>query len=129
MNSAELDQTLAVADIGFEIVSISVNPTGKLLAVIGADQVVVVVLPAPGYGGMAGQKVSCRLVFLGRYSYWAALTCAEPLKLSHSSILLVETRQSPKSCGILGANLAVHFGCWLPTVHLGKCCADHHALN
>lgn len=57
---AVVGQTLHAPAIDFDIHQISINPTGKLLAVSGATSVAVVVLPRGGYSRMVSDLVECR---------------------------------------------------------------------
>lgn len=56
----EVLQTLHTPNIQFEIHQISLNPSGKLLAVAGAFQVAVVVLPRAGFIRLVPDVVDCK---------------------------------------------------------------------
>lgn len=53
-------QTLHTPNIQFEIHQISLNPSGKLLAIAGAFQVAVIVLPRPGYSRLVPDRLDCK---------------------------------------------------------------------
>jgi len=55
-------QTLNSPDLTFPILSLIPNPTGKLVAVVGAHQLVVLVLPRPGYINLVAPVIECRFV-------------------------------------------------------------------
>jgi hypothetical protein len=50
-------------NVQFEIHQISLNPSGKLLAVAGAFQVAVVVLPRSGFTRLVPDTVDCKYAF------------------------------------------------------------------
>lgn len=56
-------QTLHTPNVQFEIHQISLNPSGKLLAVAGAFQVAVVVLPRSGLTRLVPDAVDCKYAF------------------------------------------------------------------
>lgn len=56
-------QTLHTPNVQFEIHQISLNPSGKLLAVAGAFQVAVVVLPRSGFTRLVPDTVDCKYAF------------------------------------------------------------------
>jgi nucleoporin NUP82 len=60
-------QTLTSPTLNFPIVQLVPNPTGKLLAVVGAHQLVVVVLPRPGYVKLVTPTIECRSIPIGLY--------------------------------------------------------------
>ena len=49
-------------NVQFEIHQIALNPNGKLLAVAGAFQVAVVVLPRTGFNKLVTATVDCKYV-------------------------------------------------------------------
>ncbi|KAG5643781.1 hypothetical protein DXG03_009660 [Asterophora parasitica] len=51
----------------FEIHQISLNPSGKLLAVAGAFQVAVIVLPRGGFARLVPDKLDCKSVQVGQF--------------------------------------------------------------
>ena len=55
-----LFQTLHTPNLQFEIRQISLNPSGKLLAVAGTHQVAVVVLPRGGYSRLVPEVIDCK---------------------------------------------------------------------
>jgi nucleoporin NUP82 len=56
----DLFQTLHTPNLQFEIHQISLNPSGKLLAVAGTHQVAVVVLPRAGYNRLVPEEIDCK---------------------------------------------------------------------
>lgn len=64
-------KTLDNPNINFTIRALSVNPNGKLMAVAGDHEIVVVVLPRSGYTRSRAEMVECRCV----YSVYACLAC------------------------------------------------------
>lgn len=60
-------KTLHTPNIQFEIHQISLNPSGKLLAVAGAFQVAVVVLPRAGFIRLVPDVVDCKSVQVGQF--------------------------------------------------------------
>lgn len=56
----ELLQTLHTPSITFEIQQLILNPTSKLLAVIGVHSVAVVVLPRKGWATSLSRTIECR---------------------------------------------------------------------
>ncbi|KAG2013406.1 hypothetical protein CC2G_010323 [Coprinopsis cinerea AmutBmut pab1-1] len=54
-------------NVNFEIHQISLNPSGKLLAIAGAFQVAVVVMPRPGYNRLVPDSIDCKAVQVGKY--------------------------------------------------------------
>lgn len=59
-------QTLITPAIDFSIDSLVVNPASKLVAVVGQQRVVVVVLPRKGWTGVVGDTIECRAIEVGR---------------------------------------------------------------
>lgn len=53
-------QVLHVPNVDFQIHQLALNPSGKLLAVAGAYQVAVVVLPRTGYTKVVSASVDCK---------------------------------------------------------------------
>ncbi|EIN10572.1 hypothetical protein PUNSTDRAFT_100184 [Punctularia strigosozonata HHB-11173 SS5] len=60
-------KTLHAPNIEFEIQQLSLNPNGKLLAVAGARQVAVVVLPRAGYGRLVPTALDCKSIQIGTF--------------------------------------------------------------
>lgn len=60
-------KTLHTPNIQFEIHQMSLNPSGTILAVTGAYQVAIVVLPRAGYARQAQQSVDCKALPVGPY--------------------------------------------------------------
>ena len=61
-----LFQVLHTPNIQFDISQLSLNPTGKLLAVAGTFQVAVIVLPRPGFMRLVPTTVDCKYASLYR---------------------------------------------------------------
>lgn len=55
-------QVLHTPVIDFEIQQLVLNPTSKLLAVMGRSQVALVVLPRKGWNNIVGSRIECRYV-------------------------------------------------------------------
>lgn len=55
-----LYQVLHTPNVEFDIHQIAPNPTGKLLAIAGAYQVAVVVLPRAGYSKLVSTSIDCK---------------------------------------------------------------------
>ena len=53
-------QVLHAPNIDFQIHQLALNPSGKLLAVAGAYQVAVVVLPRAGYTKVVSSSIDCK---------------------------------------------------------------------
>ncbi|EPQ59331.1 hypothetical protein GLOTRDRAFT_55221 [Gloeophyllum trabeum ATCC 11539] len=66
-------KTLYTPNIQFEIRQVAVNPNGKLLAVAGAYQIAVVVLPKPGFSKLVSSTVDCKSIQVGQF-YHASST-------------------------------------------------------
>ncbi len=64
-----LFKVLHTPNIQFDISHLSLNPTGKLLAVAGTFQVAVIVLPRPGYMRLVPTTVDCKYAPLYRTSH------------------------------------------------------------
>ncbi|KAL7409546.1 hypothetical protein BDY24DRAFT_366825 [Mrakia frigida] len=62
-------KTLNTPNLTFPILSLIPNPTGKLLAVVGAHQLVVLVLPRPGYINLVAPLIECRSIPIGAYHH------------------------------------------------------------
>ncbi|KAF5387691.1 hypothetical protein D9615_000250 [Tricholomella constricta] len=60
-------KTLHTPNIQFEIHQISLNPSGKLLAVAGAIQVAVIVLPRAGFTRLVPDTLDCKSVQVGQF--------------------------------------------------------------
>ncbi|PPQ77332.1 hypothetical protein CVT25_010914 [Psilocybe cyanescens] len=73
-------KTLNTPTIKFEIHQISLNPSGKLLAVAGAYQVAVIVLPRSGYSRLIPEAIDCKSVQVGQF-YHAADSSAPIAKI------------------------------------------------
>lgn len=54
------EQVLHTPNVQFEIYQLALNPGGKLLAVAGAFQVAVVVLPRSGYSRLVPTAIDCK---------------------------------------------------------------------
>ena len=55
-------KTLKSTALSFEIHQLVLNPTGKLLAVVGKNEVAVIVLPRKGWASAYGNQIECRQV-------------------------------------------------------------------
>ncbi|KAJ7086738.1 hypothetical protein C8R44DRAFT_862052 [Mycena epipterygia] len=64
-------KTLHTPNLSFEIHQISLNPSGKLLAVAGACQVGVIVLPRSGFARLVPDTIDCKSLQIGQF-YHAA---------------------------------------------------------
>ncbi|KAF8897384.1 hypothetical protein BD779DRAFT_1432160 [Infundibulicybe gibba] len=73
-------KTLHTPNIQFEIHQIALNPSGKLLAVAGAFQVAVLVLPRAGFTRLVPDTVDCRSVQVGQF-YHASHSAAPIVKI------------------------------------------------
>ncbi|KAN0132495.1 hypothetical protein V8E53_009511 [Lactarius tabidus] len=60
-------KVLHTPNIQFDISQLSLNPTGKLLAVAGTFQVAVIVLPRPGFMRLVPTSVDCKSIQVGQY--------------------------------------------------------------
>ncbi|KJA30085.1 hypothetical protein HYPSUDRAFT_32154 [Hypholoma sublateritium FD-334 SS-4] len=60
-------KTLHTPNIQFEIHQIALNPSGKLLAVAGAYQTAVIVLPRPGYSRLVPSRLDCKAIQIGQF--------------------------------------------------------------
>lgn len=52
------------------------NPTGRLLAVVGHHQLIILVLPRAGFAGSVGGEVSCRSFPIDEYQHHPSSTIA-----------------------------------------------------
>ncbi|KAJ6599216.1 hypothetical protein DFH09DRAFT_1356311 [Mycena vulgaris] len=73
-------KTLHTPNLKFEIHQISLNPSGKLLAVAGARQVGVVVLPRSGFARLVPDTIDCKSLQIGQF-YHAAKASAPIAKI------------------------------------------------
>ncbi|PCH41289.1 hypothetical protein WOLCODRAFT_100221 [Wolfiporia cocos MD-104 SS10] len=73
-------KTLSTPSVQFEIRQIVLNSHGKLLAVAGAYQVVVVVLPHSGFTKLKPETVDCKSLLIGQF-YHAESTTAPIAKI------------------------------------------------
>ncbi|KAF9535116.1 hypothetical protein CPB83DRAFT_781213 [Crepidotus variabilis] len=73
-------KTLHTPSLQFEIHQLTLNPTGKLLAIAGAFQVAVIVLPRPGYSRLVPDLIDCKSVQVGQF-YHAASNSAPIAKI------------------------------------------------
>ncbi|KAF9263555.1 hypothetical protein L218DRAFT_901764 [Marasmius fiardii PR-910] len=73
-------KTLHTPNIQFDIHQICLNASGKLLAVAGAYQVAVVVLPRPGYSRLVPTAIDCKSVQIGQF-YHASEDAAPVVKV------------------------------------------------
>ncbi|TCD66933.1 hypothetical protein EIP91_000711 [Steccherinum ochraceum] len=69
--AGQTHKVLHTPNVTFEIHSMVLNPNSKLLAVAGAFQVAVVVLPRPGFTRLVPSTVDCKSIQVGQY-YHAA---------------------------------------------------------
>ncbi|KAF9055104.1 hypothetical protein BDZ89DRAFT_1055715 [Hymenopellis radicata] len=70
-------KTLHVPNVQFDIHQIALNPSGKLLAVAGAFQVAVIVLPRPGFSRLVPDTLDCKSVQVGQFHH--ASTSSPPI--------------------------------------------------
>ncbi|KAI0265178.1 hypothetical protein BC834DRAFT_880424 [Gloeopeniophorella convolvens] len=73
-------KTLHTPNVQFDIHQLSLNPTGKLLAVAGAFQVAIVVLPRPGFMRLVPATIDCKSIQVGQY-FHASATSAPIAKI------------------------------------------------
>ncbi|EGO27441.1 hypothetical protein SERLADRAFT_446672 [Serpula lacrymans var. lacrymans S7.9] len=71
---------LKTPSIEFEIHQLALNPSGKLLAVAGASQVAVVVLPRAGYAKLVPTSIECKSISVGQF-YHASSSSAPVVKI------------------------------------------------
>ncbi|KAH0840061.1 hypothetical protein J3R83DRAFT_1028 [Lanmaoa asiatica] len=62
-------KVLHVPNVDFQIHQLALNPSGKLLAVAGAYQVAVVVLPRAGYTKVVSSSIDCKAVQVGQFNH------------------------------------------------------------
>ncbi|GAA5969759.1 hypothetical protein JCM21900_004192 [Sporobolomyces salmonicolor] len=106
-NGQDLDEEVQLGEykvlntptVTFEIQQLVLNPTSKLLAVIGAHSVVVVVLPRKGWATSVGRMLECRSLPVGKFYH--GLPGSPPVAQAlwhpwgeHSSSLLILTTDS-----------------------------------
>ncbi|KAJ7937199.1 hypothetical protein B0H13DRAFT_2226595 [Mycena leptocephala] len=60
-------KTLHTPNLQFDIHQIALNPSGKLLAVAGASQVGVVVLPRSGFARLVPDTIDCKSLQIGQF--------------------------------------------------------------
>ncbi|KAG6833726.1 hypothetical protein H0H87_001158 [Tephrocybe sp. NHM501043] len=73
-------KTLHTPNALFEIHQISLSPSGKLLAIAGAFQVAVIVLPRAGFSRLVPETIDCKSVQVGQF-YHASNTAAPIAKI------------------------------------------------
>ncbi|KAH9850721.1 hypothetical protein C2E23DRAFT_833937 [Lenzites betulinus] len=73
-------KVLHTPNVQFEIHQIALNPSGKLLAVAGAFQVAVIVLPRTGFNKLVTTTVDCKSIQIGQY-YHASDSSAPVAKI------------------------------------------------
>ncbi|TIA94721.1 hypothetical protein E3P96_04044 [Wallemia ichthyophaga] len=66
-NSSNPIKTLQIPNLNFDIHSLALNHTKKLLAVSGTHQVLVIVLPRPGYANLVSPTLDSRSILIGQY--------------------------------------------------------------
>ncbi|KAF8165176.1 hypothetical protein B0H34DRAFT_648691 [Crassisporium funariophilum] len=69
-------KTMRTPNLQFEIHHISLNPSGKLLAVAGAFQVAVIVLPRAGYSRLVPELIDCKSIQVGQFYHAASSSAA-----------------------------------------------------
>ncbi|KAG6855012.1 hypothetical protein C0991_005941 [Blastosporella zonata] len=79
-STRQIYKTLHTPNIQFEIHQISLSPSGKLLAVAGAFQVAVVVLPRAGFSRLVPETIDCKSVQVGQF-YHASNSAAPIAKI------------------------------------------------
>jgi hypothetical protein len=95
--------------VSFEIHQMVLNPTGKLLAVAGAFQVAVIVLPRPGFMRLVSETIDCKyglLLFVVVVSLF--IIPVGLYKLASFIMHLKIPPLSPKLTGIHGAKRHQH---------------------
>jgi nucleoporin NUP82 len=102
----DLSQTLHTPNLQFEIRQISLNPSGKLLAVAGTHQVAVIVLPRAGYSRLVPEAIDCKyaLPLLSRL-FFLPLISLDVFKSVNSTMQQTLQRQFQKLTGIHGEKL------------------------
>jgi nucleoporin NUP82 len=81
-------QTLHTPNLQFEIRQISLNPSGKLLAVAGTHQVAVVVLPRAGYSRLVPEVIDCKYalpLFFKLFPYLKLFRCVQIGQFYHAA--------------------------------------------
>ncbi|TFK76066.1 hypothetical protein BDN72DRAFT_831507 [Pluteus cervinus] len=73
-------KTLHAPNIQFEIHQMALNPSGKLLAVAGAFQVAVLVLPRAGSTRLVPDRIDCKSVSIGQF-YHGSVSAAPVAKI------------------------------------------------
>ncbi|KAL0949645.1 hypothetical protein HGRIS_009689 [Hohenbuehelia grisea] len=73
-------KTLHTPNVQFEIHQLALNPSGKLLAVAGAFQVAIVVLPRPGVTRLVPEVIDCKSIQIGQF-YHASTSSAPIAKI------------------------------------------------
>lgn len=58
--SHTIHQVLHTPNVQFDIHQLSLNPSGKLLAVAGSSQLAIVVLPRSGYSRLVPSTIDCK---------------------------------------------------------------------
>ncbi|KAF7985224.1 hypothetical protein HWV62_7864 [Athelia sp. TMB] len=66
-NAKKTFKVLHTPNVQFEISQLVLNPNGKLLAVVGAYQVAVVVLPRSGYSRLVPTAIDCKSIQVGQF--------------------------------------------------------------
>ncbi|EIW61231.1 uncharacterized protein TRAVEDRAFT_56601 [Trametes versicolor FP-101664 SS1] len=79
-SSEKFYKILHTPNLQFEIHQVALNPSGKLLAVAGAFQVAVIVLPRTGFNKLVTATVDCKSIQIGQY-YHAADNSAPVAKI------------------------------------------------
>ncbi|KAG9128345.1 hypothetical protein FRC07_000457 [Ceratobasidium sp. 392] len=67
-------KTLSTPNVTFDIKHMVVNPTGKLLAVVGARQIAVIILPRPGMSKTSSTRLECSSIKIGEYYHISGST-------------------------------------------------------
>lgn len=80
LNSRKSYKTLHTPNVQFEIHQMALNPSGKLLAVAGAFQMAVIVLPRPGFMRLVPETIDCKSVQIGQF-YHASQNSAPIAKI------------------------------------------------
>ena len=101
-----LIQILHTPNLQFEICQISLNASGKLLAVAGTHQVAVVVLPRAGYSRLVPEVIDCKyaLPLLFRLSFLPFIYL-DVFKWVNSTMQQILQRPLRKLTGIRGEKL------------------------
>ncbi|KAH7887865.1 hypothetical protein F5I97DRAFT_1863655 [Phlebopus sp. FC_14] len=64
-------KVLYAPNVEFEIHQLCLNPSGRLLAVAGAYEVAVIVLPRAGYSKLVSSSIDCKAVQVGQFYHGA----------------------------------------------------------